>query len=70
MDLICQGKSSWPELVGTRAQDAAEIIERENSLVATIIVYMTCPVPLDFSCNRVNIVIDCSGTVITVPTIG
>ncbi|KAG4148614.1 hypothetical protein ERO13_D05G296000v2 [Gossypium hirsutum] len=26
----CQGKSSWPELVGTNGETAAATIEREN----------------------------------------
>ncbi|CAK9153988.1 unnamed protein product [Ilex paraguariensis] len=69
MASICKGKSSWPELVGTRAQDAAAIIERENSLVTTIIMYETCPITLDFRCDRVRISVDCSGTVIRVPVI-
>ncbi|CAK9167964.1 unnamed protein product [Ilex paraguariensis] len=70
MALICEGKSSWPELVGTRAQDAAVTIETENSLVTAIIVYKTCAVPADFRCDRVHVVVNCSGTVIATPFIG
>ncbi|RZC51088.1 hypothetical protein C5167_019515 [Papaver somniferum] len=38
MSLQCEGKSSWPELVGSSGESAAEIIERENTTVNAILV--------------------------------
>ncbi|PWA64721.1 hypothetical protein CTI12_AA263550 [Artemisia annua] len=67
---ICQGKSSWPELVGATGEAAATTIERENPLVDAIVILEGSPVTFDFRCDRVWVVVDSCGIVIQPPTIG
>lgn len=67
---ICQGKSSWPELVGTSGEVAAATIERENTLVDAIIVKEGSSVIENFSCERVWVWVNCDGIVISTPQIG
>nr|GMD67747.1 ase inhibitor I13, potato inhibitor I [Ipomoea batatas] len=70
MSFICNGKSSWPELVGVDGFIAKATVESENSLVNAVVVFEKCPVTADFRCDRVRIVVDCSNMVIVTPTIG
>ncbi|KAL9334205.1 hypothetical protein Peur_074344 [Populus x canadensis] len=70
MASICQGKSSWPELLGVDGKCAVETIERENSLVEAIIVPEGSSVPENFACNRVWVWVDKDGIVYLVPVIG
>ncbi|XP_020222355.1 inhibitor of trypsin and hageman factor-like [Cajanus cajan] len=66
----CQGKSSWPELVGVEGTVAEATIERENPLVDAIIVIEGTIVTPDFRCDRVWVWVNKDGIVYQVPTIG
>ncbi|XVE68854.1 hypothetical protein DITRI_Ditri09bG0103100 [Diplodiscus trichospermus] len=66
----CQGKSSWPELLGTKGEEAAATIERENPNVnAVIVTKETVILPL-FLCTRVLVLVDTNGIVTMVPITG
>ncbi|XP_038714046.1 inhibitor of trypsin and hageman factor-like [Tripterygium wilfordii] len=64
------GKSSWPELVGTKGEVAEGIIERENINVNAIVVPEGSSVILDFRCDRVWVWVNKDGVVYRVPRIG
>ncbi|KAJ4836292.1 hypothetical protein Tsubulata_008022 [Turnera subulata] len=64
---FCEGKNSWPELVGTKGEEAAATIEKENPNVNAVIVLEGTPVTMDFRCDRVRVWVD--GTVVRVPVI-
>ncbi|OMP01104.1 Proteinase inhibitor I13, potato inhibitor I [Corchorus olitorius] len=67
----CQGKSSWPELVGVKGEEAEATIEKENPLVdARIVVKGRNSVTMDFRCDRVWVWVDDAGYVVDVPFIG
>ncbi|GJR80929.1 proteinase inhibitor I13, potato inhibitor I [Tanacetum coccineum] len=66
----CQGKSSWPELVGARGEAAETTIERENPLVDAIVLLDGTPTDLSFRCDRVWVWVDSSGIVLRPPRIG
>ncbi|XVF83178.1 hypothetical protein PTKIN_Ptkin16aG0113000 [Pterospermum kingtungense] len=66
----CKGKSSWPELVGKKGEDAVEIIEKENPHVNAVIVLEGSVVTADFLCTRVRVWVDTYGVVTRVPIIG
>ncbi|XVE68858.1 hypothetical protein DITRI_Ditri09bG0103500 [Diplodiscus trichospermus] len=66
----CQGKSSWPELLGTKGEEAAAIIERENPNVNAEIVLEGTFVNPVFLCTRVRVWVDTNGIVTRVPIIG
>ncbi|CAA6675073.1 unnamed protein product [Spirodela intermedia] len=68
--LRCGGKSSWPELVGYLADDAAAIIEDQNPLVNVIIVREGTPVTKDYRCNRVRLWVNQHDRIVRVPRIG
>ncbi|KAK7393442.1 hypothetical protein VNO78_21998 [Psophocarpus tetragonolobus] len=68
--LLCGGKGSWPEIVGTNGKVAAEKIERENENVRAILVAEGSYVPQDFRCDRVWVWVDKNGLVTRVPMIG
>nr|GMD59727.1 glu S.griseus protease inhibitor-like [Ipomoea batatas]GMD62848.1 glu S.griseus protease inhibitor-like [Ipomoea batatas]GMD72033.1 glu S.griseus protease inhibitor-like [Ipomoea batatas] len=70
MSSICEGKESWPELVGEQALVAKTIIEKENPIVTAIISYPGCPRILNFRCDRVFVSVDCNNVVQTTPIIG
>ncbi|OWF37035.1 Glu S.griseus protease inhibitor [Mizuhopecten yessoensis] len=67
---ICQGKYSWPELVGVSGEVAVKVIEKENSLVTAFILPINQPVGGPFFCNRVRVFVDADGIVVVVPVIG
>lgn len=74
-NLTCCGlggaKTSWPELLGAKSQDAEKIIQKENPNVFVLTWPQTKPRPGDFCCNRVVIIIDQSNnTLAAVPVIG
>ncbi|CAI9776886.1 unnamed protein product [Fraxinus pennsylvanica] len=69
MSTECQGKSSWPELLGVPGATAVETIERENPLVTAIIVPPGTSVITDFRCDRVWVYVDDNGNVNRVPRI-
>ncbi|EHA8591595.1 Glu S.griseus protease inhibitor, partial [Cocos nucifera] len=66
----CEGKSSWPELVGVKGKEAEKIIEKENPAVDAIIVTVGDVVTGDFRCDRVWVWVDEDGKVAQVPKIG
>ncbi|KAH7522170.1 hypothetical protein FEM48_Zijuj07G0109800 [Ziziphus jujuba var. spinosa] len=70
MSTDCQGKSSWPELVGKEGKVAEEIIERENPLVDAIIIDQDAVVLPVFFCDRVWVRVNTSGIVVSVPIVG
>ncbi|XP_058203770.1 glu S.griseus protease inhibitor-like [Rhododendron vialii] len=70
MSSSCQGKSSWPELVGAQGKTAEATIERENPLVNAQIVKEGSSVILNFDCTRVWVWVDKDGVVTRVPIIG
>ncbi|CAB4292227.1 unnamed protein product [Prunus armeniaca] len=55
MSSECQGKDTWPELLGAQGTDAEATIERENSLVDAQIVLEGTIVTADFRCDRVRV---------------
>lgn len=65
------GKEAWPELLGTRGNEAVEIIKRENSMVVDV---QTVPpgalVTQEINCHRVRVWVDDNDTVVIVPQIG
>ncbi|KAL0395240.1 UNVERIFIED_CONTAM: Glu S.griseus protease inhibitor [Sesamum latifolium] len=68
--MFCQGKNSWPELVGVSGEVAAKTIEEENSFVTAIIVPPSqTHIPSDYRCNRVFVFVDGEGIVERVPMI-
>ncbi|EHA8586594.1 Glu S.griseus protease inhibitor [Cocos nucifera] len=66
----CEGKSSWPELLGVEGKEAANIIEKENPAVDAIIVTIGEVVIQDFRSDRVWVWVDKDGIVAKVPHIG
>ncbi|KAF8086818.1 hypothetical protein N665_0611s0004 [Sinapis alba] len=72
MSSECPGKNSWPELVGTKGDYAASVIERENSRVKAVVILDGSPVTTDFRCDRVWVRVDkeVEGIVIKTPTVG
>lgn len=56
--------------MGALADDAAAIIEKENTLVNVIIVKVGMPVTMDYRCNRVRLWVDEHDIVVEVPRIG
>ncbi|XP_019059272.1 PREDICTED: glu S.griseus protease inhibitor-like [Tarenaya hassleriana] len=68
--MACQGKNSWPELVGTNGDFAASVIERENPRVDAVVIRAGIPVIGDFRCDRVRVRVDGNRVVVEVPSIG
>ncbi|KAG9152054.1 hypothetical protein Leryth_025873 [Lithospermum erythrorhizon] len=66
----CEGKSSWPELVGTEGNYAKQVIERENCLVTAVLVPEGSSVTLDFRCDRVRVWVNQNNIVTRAPFIG
>ncbi|KAG5253106.1 inhibitor of trypsin and hageman factor [Salix suchowensis] len=66
----CQGKSSWPELLGAQARVAVVTIETQNPNVDTQVVLEGTIVTGEFSCTRVRVWIDRNRVVTRVPMIG
>ncbi|KDP21344.1 hypothetical protein JCGZ_21815 [Jatropha curcas] len=66
----CEGKSSWPELLGANGKAAAATIEKENGNVDAILVKEGSSVILDFRCDRVWVWVNENGVVTRVPIIG
>ncbi|XAR57373.1 hypothetical protein NMG60_11025493 [Bertholletia excelsa] len=55
--LQCKGKNAWPELVGKNGDYAKKVVEKENPHVNAIVLPEGSPVPLDFRCDRVYILL-------------
>ncbi|KAK1428384.1 hypothetical protein QVD17_17217 [Tagetes erecta] len=70
MSTTCQGKGSWPELVGARGTTAAATIERENPRVDAIVVVDGTVVTTEFRCDRVWVWVNSNGVVVRAPVIG
>ncbi|KAL8259054.1 hypothetical protein R6Q59_027007 [Mikania micrantha] len=70
MSINCQGKSSWPELVGARGGVAEATIERENPRVDAIVVLDGTAVTGDFRCDRVWVWVNSNRVVLRTPVIG
>ncbi|KAH0993848.1 hypothetical protein GBA52_005331 [Prunus armeniaca] len=70
MSSECQGKDTWPELLGAQGTDAEATIESENSLVDAQIVLEGTIVTADFRCDRVRVWVNTDGIVTRVPIIG
>nr|P24076.1 RecName: Full=Glu S.griseus protease inhibitor; AltName: Full=BGIA [Momordica charantia]AAB19651.1 BGIA=acidic amino acid-specific endopeptidase inhibitor [Momordica charantia L.=bitter gourd, Peptide, 68 aa] [Momordica charantia] len=66
----CQGKRSWPQLVGSTGAAAKAVIERENPRVRAVIVRVGSPVTADFRCDRVRVWVTERGIVARPPAIG
>ncbi|XP_031386017.1 uncharacterized protein LOC116199692 isoform X2 [Punica granatum] len=64
------GKYCWPELYGTSGEKALAVIKRENPMVMASIVKVGTAVIMDYCCDRVWVLVNNSGVVIRVPTIG
>ncbi|KAL9282211.1 putative proteinase inhibitor I13, potato inhibitor I [Arabidopsis thaliana] len=72
MASICEdpGKSSWPELLGAKGEDAKEVIERENPKMKAVIILDGTVVPEIFICSRVYVWVNDCGIVVQIPIIG
>lgn len=70
MSSECEGKDSWPELVGAKGTEAEATIESENHLVNAVIVKEGMFVTADFRCDRVRVWVNKRGIVTRVPVIG
>ncbi|KVG43185.1 Proteinase inhibitor I13, potato inhibitor I [Cynara cardunculus var. scolymus] len=66
----CEGKRSWPEVVGRRGEDAVVTIERENPRVDAFVILDGTPVTGDFRCDRVRVRVNSRGIVVRTPEIG
>ncbi|KAG7018770.1 hypothetical protein SDJN02_20643, partial [Cucurbita argyrosperma subsp. argyrosperma] len=68
---LCDGKTSWPELVGKHGKAAEETIEREVAWVnAKVVQEGTTLVTADYRCDRVWVWVDKHGFVTRIPIIG
>ncbi|KAL1191319.1 Inhibitor of trypsin and hageman factor [Cardamine amara subsp. amara] len=72
MTSICQdpGKSSWPELMGTKGEYAKEVIERENPKMKAVIILQGTGIPEIFICARVLVWVNDYGIVVQIPVNG
>ncbi|WCJ23955.1 Serine protease inhibitor potato inhibitor I-type family protein [Euphorbia peplus] len=70
MPTTCEGKDSWPELVGMNGDAASVIIMIQNPKVNALTVKEGSMVSGDFRCDRVRVFIDESQSVTEVPQIG
>lgn len=69
--IIDTGKSSWPELVGTRGEEAAARIEQENPRVDAIVVVDGRDIVItDARCDRVWVWVNFDGVVVRRPSVG
>ncbi|PIN03667.1 hypothetical protein CDL12_23804 [Handroanthus impetiginosus] len=68
---LCEGKQSWPELVGYCGGIAVKIIEKESPGTHAIIVPPDQKnLPLNFVCGRVFVLVDEKGIVERIPIMG
>ncbi|CAN6551773.1 unnamed protein product [Malus baccata var. baccata] len=63
-------KLSWPDLVGTKGEEAIAAIMKENSLLKAYTVYEGSLVTCDFRSDRVRVYINEQGVVTSAPKIG
>ncbi|XP_010528560.1 PREDICTED: inhibitor of trypsin and hageman factor-like [Tarenaya hassleriana] len=64
------GKSSWPELVGKRGEEAKAIIEKENPNVTAEILSEDEMILTVIICTRVVVRVNDSGIVVGIPIVG
>ncbi|KAL6192112.1 hypothetical protein ACLB2K_038499 [Fragaria x ananassa] len=70
MHVIAETKCSWPELVGTKGEEAAATIVKENPSVKAHTVNEGSFVTCDMRRDRVRVWIDERGIVTKAPKIG
>ena len=63
-------KSEWPEVVGMKGKEAAEIIKEENPCLKSIVLADGSPVTKDLRWDRVRIFVDSCGIVVRTPYVG
>ncbi|CAN6909455.1 unnamed protein product, partial [Brassica oleracea] len=63
-------KSSWPELVGKRGEEAKDIIDRENTKVKAEIISEDAIVLAVVVCERVYVRVNDCGIVTQTPFVG
>ncbi|KAG8390006.1 hypothetical protein BUALT_Bualt01G0038400 [Buddleja alternifolia] len=63
-------KTTWPNLVGTGAQQAKTVITRDNPLVTVVYTYKGSIIDTDLCCNRVALLLDGNNRVIDEPMKG
>ena len=68
--VVFAGKTSWPELVGYKGQEAVAIIKEENPHVDAFTILEGTIVTQEFKCDRVRVWVDENGKVVRVPKIG
>ncbi|CAN8277149.1 unnamed protein product [Cochlearia groenlandica] len=63
-------KYEWPELVGKTGEMAIMTIEKENQYVKALILGEETVRTQDFCCNRVLVLVNSKGNVLSTPMIG
>ncbi|XP_008224405.1 PREDICTED: glu S.griseus protease inhibitor-like [Prunus mume] len=63
------GKSSWPELVGTKGEEAVATIMKENPSLKAHTINQGSFITMDFRRDRVRVWIDEQGVVTAAPKI-
>ena len=63
-------KTTWPELVGMKAEDATKMIKEEMPGAMVHVVPQDSFVTMDFRSNRVRLFVDSSQNVVRAPRIG
>ncbi|KAI5649400.1 hypothetical protein M9H77_35405 [Catharanthus roseus] len=66
----CEGKSAWPELLGTNGEKAIAIIQSQNPAVIAVLVPEDSDVTGDFRCDRVRVYVNKNNVITRVPSIG
>ncbi|XP_031473454.2 glu S.griseus protease inhibitor-like isoform X1 [Nymphaea colorata] len=68
---FCQGKQSWPELVGQAGEVAEPVIKGQNPFVKDVIIVRNDTKLIEnFRCDRVWIFTNPDGTISRIPTVG
>ncbi|KAF3659844.1 ethylene-responsive proteinase inhibitor 1 [Capsicum chacoense] len=70
---ICPGvtKEKWPELLGTPAKFAQQIIQKENPKLTNVVTVLNGgPVTEDLRCNRVRLFVNLLDFVVQTPQVG
>nr|KAJ0204737.1 hypothetical protein LSAT_V11C500285340 [Lactuca sativa] len=65
-----QGHTTWPELVGMKAEDAEKKIKEEMSGAMVHVVPQDTFLTMEFRSNRVRLFVDSSQNVVRAPRIG
>ncbi|KAL1547161.1 hypothetical protein AAHA92_23668 [Salvia divinorum] len=68
--LICPGKNLWPELLMKNGEESVAVIESENKFVKAMVIRDGTPIPSDFRCDRVWVVVNECGNIIRIPYVG